>query len=288
MTTDTALTMPTYFLSHGGGPWPWLSGPMRDTMAQLEESLQRLPGDLPAAPKAILMISGHWETPVFTVQTNPNPPMVYDYGGFPEHTYQIQYPAPGSPALAARVVELLRAAGIDIAEDAERGYDHGMFAPMAASWPDADVPVVQLSVKHGYDPQEHLAVGRALAPLRDEGILILGSGLSYHNLRMMGPEAAVPSREFDDWLHETMAIADPAERAARLSNWEHAPSARIAHPHADHLIPLMVVAGASEGDTATRTYHQTDFFGSVSASSFRFDRPATPSTTHAIDAPAYA
>ena len=271
MTTQTR--MPTYFISHGGGPWPWLDGPMREGMAQLEESLQRLPGELPAPPKAILMISGHWEAPTFTVQTNPNPPMLYDYGGFPEHTYRIQYPAPGSPALAARVVDLLTGAGIPVAQDSKRGYDHGMFAPMAAAWPDAEVPVVQLSIKNGYDPGEHLAVGRALAPLRDEGILILGSGLSYHNLRLMGAESGAPSKEFDDWLGETLIDATPAERTARLLQWDQAPSARISQPEEDHLIPLMVVVGASEADRASRSYHQQDFFGFATASSFRFEDP---------------
>lgn len=268
--SNPTTRMPTYFLSHGGGPWPWLDGPMRDSMTELETSLQRLPSELPAAPKAILMVSGHWEAPTFTVQTNPNPPMLYDYGGFPEHTYHIQYPAPGSPALASRVVELLSGAGIPVAEDAQRGFDHGMFAPLAVSWPDADVPVVQLSIKHGYDPDEHLAVGRALAPLRDEGILILGSGLSYHNLRLMGAGSAVPSREFDAWLGNTVIDSTPTERTEQLRRWAQAPSARVAHPQEDHLIPLMVVVGASENDHAVRSYHQHDFFGHATASSFQF------------------
>ncbi len=190
---DTQARQPVYFLSHGGGPWPWMTGPFRDAQALLEESLQRLPSELPAPPKAILLVSGHWEAPDFTVQTSPNPPMFYDYGGFPEEMYRIQYPAPGSPALAGRVVELLSGAGIPVREDPERGYDHGMYAVLYPAWPDADVPVVQLSVKSNLDPEEHLAVGRALAPLRDEGILILGSGFSYHNLRLMGPGARVPS-----------------------------------------------------------------------------------------------
>lgn len=273
--------MPTYFLSHGGGPWPWLTGPMRDAMAPLERSLKALPGEIGERPKAILMISGHWEAPAFTAQTNPKPPMIYDYGGFPEHTYRIQYPAPGSPALAARVGELLTAAGIPVREDAKRGYDHGMYAPLAPAWPDADVPVVQLSVKHGYDPDEHLAVGRALAPLRDEGILILGSGLSYHNLGLMGPQAAKPSRAFDDWLSAALLDATPADRVERLRRWDRAPSARVAHPAEDHLIPLMVVVGAAEDETATRTYHQKDFFGSVTASSFRFGTvPAKTGRAH--------
>jgi len=267
-------TMPTYFLSHGGGPWPWLDGPMRDAMAHLERSLQELPTELPAPPTAILMVSGHWEAPAFTVQTNPNPPMVYDYGGFPEHTYRIQYPAPGSPALAARVRELLTGAGIPVQEDPHRGFDHGVYAPLYPAWPQADVPVVQLSIRHGYDVDEHLAVGRALAPLRDEGILILGSGLSYHNLRLMGPEGARPSREFDDWLTETMLGHGPDERAERLRRWSEAPSARIAHPMEDHLIPLMVVTGAGGADPVVRSYHEDDFFGFLAVSSYRLGAAA--------------
>ncbi len=274
MLTTTQTRMPTYFISHGGGPWPWLTGPMRDGMRLLEESLANLPDELPATPHAILMISGHWETPNFTVQTNPNPPMVYDYGGFPEHTYSIQYPSPGSPALASRVVELLTNAGITVGEDPNRGYDHGMYAPLAVAWPDAEIPVVQLSIKRGYDPDEHLAVGRALAPLRDEGILIVGSGLSYHNLGLMGAGSAAPSRAFDTWLSDAVVDRTPPERTALLRQWEQAPSARISHPEEDHLIPLMVVAGAAEGDPAVRTYHQSDFFGYATASSFRFDSEA--------------
>ena len=271
MSTSTTIRMPAYYLSHGGGPWPWLTGPLRDGMVQLEESLRKLPGELPAAPKAILLVSAHWEAPTFTVQTNPNPPMVYDYGGFPEHTYCIQYPAPGSPALAARVVELLTAAGIPVTEDANRGYDHGMYAPLAPAWPDAEVPVVQLSIKHDYDVDDHLALGKALAPLRDEGILILGSGLSYHNLRLMNAGATVPSREFDDWLVTAVLDSTPADRLELLRKWEQAPSARISHPEEDHLIPLMVVAGASEDDRAVRSYHEHDVLGFMTATSFRFD-----------------
>jgi aromatic ring-opening dioxygenase catalytic subunit (LigB family) len=273
--------MPTYFLSHGGGPWPWLTGPLREAMAPLEASLRQLPSELPATPAAIVMVSGHWEAPTFTVQTHPNPPMVYDYGGFPEHTYRIQYPAPGSPALAARVAQLLRGAGIAVAEDGERGYDHGTYAPLFPAWPDADVPVVQLSIKRGYDPDEHLAVGRALAPLRDEGVLILGSGLSYHNLGLMGPAAKVPSRQFDDWLGTTLIDSSPAERTERLRRWEEAPSARVAQPQEDHLIPLMVVVGAAGDEPAERSYHQRDFFGAATASSFRFGGATDPTRSDA-------
>ena len=277
---------PTYFISHGGGPWPWMTGPFRNAQDQLEESLQRLPAELPEAPKAILMVSGHWEDRGFSVQTHPNPPMYYDYGGFPQEMYEIQYPAPGSPALAARVVELLSGAGIAVREDAERGFDHGMYSVLFPAWPDAEIPVVQLAIDKRFDPAEHLAVGRALAPLRDEGILILGSGFSYHNLRLMGPGAEVPSAQFDDWLGHALIDRTAEERAALLEQWAHAPAARIAHPREDHLIPLMVVAGAAGDDEAVRSYHEDAWNGTVVTSSFRFGQSVAAATVDAVRATA--
>lgn len=269
---DTAEVdrLPTYYISHGGGPWPWLKDQNFMDTSVLERSLQAMPREIGVEPRAVLVVSAHWETPEFTVQSNPNPSMVYDYGGFPEFTYHIQYPAPGSPEVADRVSELLDLAAIANRQDPNRGFDHGMYAPMYAAWPDADVPMLQLSIQHGYRPDAHLAVGRALAPLRDEGVLIVGSGLSYHNLRLFGgPASAQPSREFDDWLNQAMH-ADPRARVDALRHWEAAPSARIAHPAEDHLIPLMVAVGAAEDEAAVRTYHQNDFGGSTTASSFRF------------------
>jgi aromatic ring-opening dioxygenase catalytic subunit (LigB family) len=260
--------LPTYFLSHGGGPWPWLDGPFRRQFDRLEASLRDIARDV-GKPRAVLVISGHWEEDRPTVQAGERPGMVYDYSGFPPHTYSIRYGAPGSPAVASRVKELLEAAGIPAALDAERGYDHGTFAPLAAMYPDADVPVLQLSLSRGYDPAAHLAIGRALEPLRDEGVLIVGSGLSYHNLRMLGPAGRDPSRRFDAWLGDTLS-AVPAERTRLLERWEQAPAARIAHPEEDHLVPLMVAVGAAEHDPATRVYHESDFMGAVSASSYRF------------------
>lgn len=265
----TATRLPTYFISHGGGPWPWMKDQMPFDLSELERSLQAIPTEVGVTPSAVLVVSGHWETPEFTVQTSPNPPMLYDYGGFPEFTYHIQYNAPGSPVVAGRVAELLRGAGIEVNEDPRRGYDHGVFAPMYVAWPAADVPILQLSIKHGYDPAEHLAVGRALAPLRDEGVLIIGSGLSYHNLRMFGRGAETPSRQFDEWLTRALVDTDPAGRTHALRDWESAPSARIAHPSEDHLIPLMVAVGAAEHEPAVRTYHEA-VGGSVFASSYRF------------------
>jgi aromatic ring-opening dioxygenase catalytic subunit (LigB family) len=262
--------LPTYFLSHGGGPWPWIEGPMRSMFDVLEESLKDIFAvQVPRLPKAVLVISGHWEERAFTVSSSPAPGMVYDYYGFPDYTYHIQYPAPGSPVLAQQVVALLQDAGITCAMDPERGFDHGTFSLMQAMRPEADIPVVQLSLKTSYDPAEHMAIGRVLAPLRNEDVLIIGSGLSWHNLGMRGPAAADPSRRFDAWLHQ--ALADPAAREAQLLNWTAAPAARASHPREDHLIPLMVAAGAAEGGAVTRIYHQTDLFGTVTASSYRFD-----------------
>ena len=261
--------LPTYYVSHGGGPWPWIKDEM-PYFDVLEASLRAMPGEIGSTPEAVLVVTAHWEAPAFTVQTSPNPPMIYDYGGFPDHTYHIRYPAPGAPDIAARATELLSAAGIPNGQDPDRGFDHGTFVPLYVMYPEADVPIVQLSIKHGYDPDEHLAAGRALAPLRDENVLIVGSGLSYHNLRAFGPAAAEPSRLFDTWLHAALTANGPDERTNALRAWESAPAARQAHPAEDHLIPLMVVAGAAEQETAHRTYHETAMMGGVTASSYRF------------------
>lgn len=271
--------LPTYFVSHGGGPWPWIKEQLPGNWAPLEASLQAIPLELGAAPRAVLVVSGHWEERELTVQTHPQPPMYYDYGGFPEFTYHIQYPAPGSPEVAARVVQLLGDAGIPAETDDRRGFDHGAFAPLFVMYPHADVPVLQLSLKKGYDPAEHLAAGRALAPLRDEGVLIVGSGFTYHNLRDFGPGGAHASREFEEWLTAALVDAPPEERAARLVRWEQAPAARQSHPAEDHLIPLMVAVGAAEQEPGVRFYHQDDFMGGLTSASYRFG--ALPGPTSA-------
>lgn len=260
--------LPTVFLSHGGGPWPWMPEARRGVYATLAASLRDLTGQIGMRPRAILMVSAHWESAEFTVQTHPNPPMLYDYDGFPEHTYRVRYAAPGSPALAARTREALAAAGIASAEDAERGFDHGLFTPMAVAFPNADLPIVQLSLKRGLDPATHLRAGRTLAPLRDEGVLIIGSGLSYHDLRAFGPAGYGASATFDGWLLETMTLAGEA-RSARLTGWSSAPAARLAHPREEHLLPLMVAVGAAQSEVAERIYHETGFLGGLHVSSYR-------------------
>ena len=271
--------LPTYFVSHGGGPWPYMTGEFRHNFDKLEQSLIEMRVELGDAPKAILVISGHWESEGFAISSGAKPGMVYDYSGFPEYLYHITYGALGSPELAKRVQELLRAGGIEAQLDPTRGFDHGTFSIMKPLYPDEGLPVVQLSLDAGYDPALHLAVGRALAPLRDEGVLIIGSGLSYHNLQeIRGTSGYEPSRRFDDWLHQTLVQASPDARTEGLLAWERAPSARAAHPREDHLIPLMVAVGAAEDEPGTVTYHQSDLFGGMTASSFRFGN--VPEATH--------
>jgi aromatic ring-opening dioxygenase catalytic subunit (LigB family) len=250
--------MPVVFLPHGGGPWPWMSTPFgsADEVAQMSSYLRALVTSLPARPRALLVVSAHWEERVPTVMTSEKPPMLYDYYGFPPETYDVKWPAPGDPALASRVRALLESAGFSTGEDPARGFDHGTFVPLALAVPDADIPTVQLSLVAGLDPERHLALGRALAPLRDEGVLIVGSGMTYHNLRAFGPRAAPVARAFDDWLVESCAL-DGTARSARLAAWTSAPHARAAHPREEHLIPLMVVAGAAGDDRATTPYRST-------------------------------
>jgi aromatic ring-opening dioxygenase catalytic subunit (LigB family) len=260
--------MPTYFISHGGGPWPWIPD-MRKAFTVLETSLAAMPAELPGTPKAVLVISGHWEADEYRVMAAAQPPMVYDYHGFPPHTYDVVYPAPGAPDLAKRVSELIAGAGLPSAIDTRQGFDHGTFVPLYIMYPQAQIPVIQVSMRHGYDPEEHFKLGRALAPLRDEGVLILGSGLSYHNLRMFGPKAKEPSAAFDAWLGA--ALKKPAnDRTQALIDWETAPYARICHAREDHLVPLFAALGAAEDEPATVTYHEEDVFGGVTASSWRF------------------
>jgi aromatic ring-opening dioxygenase catalytic subunit (LigB family) len=212
--------LPVYFISHGGGPWSYMDASSRAPYAKLEASLAAMPRQIGGKVRAVLMISAHWEEPEFTLTSNHKPPMIYDYGGFPDYTYHIHYDAPGDPVLAARVKSLLDAAGMPARLDAERGFDHGAFTPLKVMYPGAEVPVVQLSLKRGLDPATHLDMGRALGSLRDDGVLIVGSGLSYHNLRQFfSPAAFGPSREFDAWLNGALLGGSASDRGKLLTAW---------------------------------------------------------------------
>lgn len=243
------------FVPHGGGPWPFVPTGIGSEaeQADLKRYLQGIRGLPRQAPRALLVISAHWEEAQPTVMSGERPPLLFDYYGFPEASYQLTWPAPGDAKLAARVRELLGDAGFDSAENRERGFDHGTFVPLKLAYPDAELPTVQLSLKKGLDAQEHLAMGRALAPLRDDGVFIVGSGMTYHNLRAFGGQGRPAASAFDAWLRESMAL-EPSERDARLVAWQTAPAARAAHPREEHLLPLMVVAGAAGADRGRLAY----------------------------------
>lgn len=252
--------MPVAFLPHGGGPWPFvdMGWNLKDTPA-LKAYLESV-RDLPKTPpKALLVISAHWEEGVPTVMTAEHPPMLYDYYGFPPESYQIQWPAPGAPALAKRVQELLGKAGFESATDAQRGFDHGTFVPLKLTYPDAKVPTIQLSLKAGLDPEEHLAIGRALAPLRDEGVLIVGSGFLTHNMRFAF-RADTPSwaTEFDAWAADVLARHD---HDALLDFEARGPAAHIALPTTEHFVPVIVAAGAAPDRAETVRFPITGFWG---------------------------
>lgn len=264
----TGARMPTVFLPHGGGPWPFVDLGFNQGFDGLIRYLKSVPQVPKTAPRAILVISAHWEEAVPTVMTAERPALYFDYYGFPPAAYQLTWPAPGDPALAARVRGLLAQSGFSTAEDPTRGFDHGTFVPLKVSYPEPTIPVVQLSLVKGLDPAEHLKLGRALAPLRDEGVFIVGSGMSYHNMRGFMQAGAGPTSDaFDSWLRETLTCA-PAERDRRLSDWDDAPAARACHPREEHLLPLMVVAGAAGESVGQIAYN--DVFMGVRLSAVHF------------------
>lgn len=244
-----ASRLPTIYIPHGGGPWHVMEDAFGDAEGykKLSAYLQSIPRRFGRDTRALLVISAHWEEEAPTVHCGQRPGMLYDYYGFPDFTYTLEWPAPGAPEVASRVEELLRGAGFTPRRESRRGYDHGTFVPLMVAYPRADVPVAQLSMVGTLDPETHLAMGRALAPLRDEGVLVIGSGMSYHNLRGLlsgDPRIGPVSRRFDAWLAESVAIADPGERQRRLAAWKTAPEAAACHPRSDHLVPLFVATGA--------------------------------------------
>ncbi|MGH8131394.1 MAG: DODA-type extradiol aromatic ring-opening family dioxygenase [Steroidobacteraceae bacterium] len=270
----TAGSFPTLFVPHGAGPCFFMDWNPPGTWDRMEAWLRSVVEVAGAKPREILIVTGHWEEDAFTANAHGSPGMLYDYSGFPEHTYQLKWPAPGSPTLAARVRRLLAEAGLPAAEDRDRGFDHGVFIPMMLAFPDADVPVVQLSLRTGLDPAEHIAAGAALAPLRQDGVLIIGSGMSYHNmgklmrsLRSGETDVDPDSERFDAWLAAAVALPR-AEREEKLARWAAAPGGQASHPREEHLLPLHVVAGAAAEDAGARVF-QDRVLGSVQ-SAFRF------------------
>lgn len=264
----SAHRLPVYFIPHGGGPWPFMEFPRnadgKGPWDELGAFLKGLSADIGRKPKAVLVVSGHWEKePVVTVSTAEKPGMLYDYYNFPAHTYQLSYPAPGAPDVARHVQEVLAEAGIESRGDPDRGFDHGVFIPFMLIYPDADVPIVMISLDNDLTAETHLKLGAALQRLREEDILIVGSGMSYHNMRKFRsdePAHVEEARRFDRWLTDAVEQDAPA-RNAQLARWEENPDARACHvPDHDHLVPLFVAAGAAGNDRGRKIF-ETDFLG---------------------------
>jgi aromatic ring-opening dioxygenase catalytic subunit (LigB family) len=270
-TTTPTTRQPVLFLSHGGGP----SFDSLPNGIPLKEWLSTVHELLPAKPRAILVLSAHWVERVATLQTNAAPPLYFDYYGFPRETYNASYfyksgsPPPGDRDLADRVKQLLGDAGIESAEDAERGFDHGMFVPLAReAWFD-DTPTVQLSLLDSLSPAEHIKLGESLRALRDENVLIVGSGMSTHS-RKRGNAPGLHGAAFNDWLVDAAKLPDYDKRVQAFLDWEKAPGAREAHPPRgeEHLIPLHVCVGAA-GDSQVTAWTHTPMDWVVN--SFKFE-----------------
>ncbi|MFI8180816.1 dioxygenase [Actinacidiphila glaucinigra] len=253
--------MPALYLSHGAPPladdpvWP-------GELAAWSAGLPR--------PTAILMISAHWEEAPLALGATTTVPLVYDFWGFPRHYYEVQYAAPGAPALADSVRKLVRAAGTPVQDIPERGLDHGAYVPLVEMYPDADIPVLQVSMPT-LDPQKLMDVGRRLAPLRDEGVLIVGSGFFTHNLAALRHAGGVPgwSAEFDDWGHRALEAHD----VDALLDFEHkSPAGRLAHPRTEHFAPLFVTMGAAEDDLGDQRSAIDGFWMGLAKRSVQFGR----------------
>ena len=261
---------PALYIPHGAGPCFFMDWNPADAWRGMGTCLKGIADTLPQQPKAIVLVSAHWLESQFSVTGHARPELIYDYYGFPPHTYALTYPAPGQSQLAQQLADRLNADGLLAQVNANRGFDHGMFIPLKLMFSGAEIPVIQLSLRKDLDPAAHLAAGRALASLREQNVLIIGSGMSFHNMRAYGDARfSAASDEFDDWL--TSAVTSPAsERDQLLQNWAEAPHAYQCHPkgHEEHLIPLLVTAGAGGDAPGQKIYSERVMQTTISA--FRF------------------
>ena len=272
MSATASPAIRSLYLSHGGGPMPLMGDPAH---AQMVETLRRIAGMMPK-PSTVIVVSAHWEMHRPTVTRAARPPLLYDYYGFPETAYTITYPAPGDPDLADAVTRALETEGIGAAADGQRGFDHGLFVPLKLMYPDADIPCIQLSLVKGLDPALHLRMGEALAHLKHDGLLIVGSGFSFHNMEAFfapASERQMKNDAFLAWLAETCSSTalGETERRERLLQWERAPYARYCHPRAEHLLPLHVCYGAA--GRACDSLFEPEIFG-VKAGTFLWSSSA--------------
>ncbi len=235
------------FLSHGGGPLPLLGDPDHQDMVQC---LKNITTKI-KKPSAILIISAHWEQSTVAITSGENPNLIYDYSGFPEQSYNVEYPCSGAPLLAHKVHNALKLAGINSELDEQRGFDHGVFVPLKIMYPEADIPCVQLSLINSLDPTEHIKIGQALKNLSHENLLLVGSGFTFHNMKAFfsskTSDLKAMNHSFEQWLLQTCTDTNMSEteRSNRLLNWQSAPSARYCHPREEHLMPLHICYGAA-------------------------------------------
>lgn len=253
------------YLSHGGGPLPLLGDQghqnMIDFIRKVTPTLMK--------PSAILVISAHWEESIPTVTSGAFPSLIYDYYGFPKESYEIEYSAPGAPELANKIFNLLRSAGIEAKLDDQRGFDHGLFVPLKIMYPDANIPCVQLSLVNSLQPEAHIRIGKALADLRKDNVLVIGSGFSFHNLKEFfvppTPKSQAMNESFEQWLIDTCSNSQltEEEREQRLINWDSAPAARFCHPREEHLLPLHVCYGVA--GTAAKKVFEFEIMGKMAS-----------------------
>jgi 4,5-DOPA dioxygenase extradiol len=260
-----AAALPAIFLSHGSPDLPLRPSAVTDFLKQLGAHWEK--------PNAILVISAHWGTDRPIVSAAPDPRTIHDFSGFPTALYQMTYPAPGAPELASRVAALLTQAGIPTEIHPQRGLDHGAWVPLRLMYPDADIPVTQLSIQPYADPAHHLAIGQALAPLRQDGVLILASGSATHNLRELGRYANEPTppdwvQDFSDWLADAIAHGKTDDL---LNYRQRAPHAVRNHPTDEHLLPLFAALGAGGQQAEGRSLHDSYTFGILSMAAFAFE-----------------
>jgi 4,5-DOPA dioxygenase extradiol len=263
-------SLPSIFVSHGA---PTLALAPEAAGAALSRAAALLP-----RPRAVVVVSAHWETDAPRVSGAERPATIHDFFGFPQELYAIRYPAPGDPKLAARVRDLLNPSGLTAAIDAERGLDHGAWVSLMLMYPHADVPVVQVSLQTALGPAHHERVGRVLAPLREEGVLVVGSGSATHNLsdfrghlRHAPPEPYAAA--FDAWLHDKLVSGD---REALLDYRRRAPHAVRNHPTEEHLLPLFVALGAAGAVTRAQPLHAAIEYGVLSMAAYAFVGPDDP------------
>jgi aromatic ring-opening dioxygenase catalytic subunit (LigB family) len=266
---NSSVRMPSLFVPHGGGPAFFMQGEMHQVFEPMREFLADVHATLPGRPSAVLVVTAHWEADLPSLSGTASPSLIYDYYGFPPETYALTYPAPPAPELAQAAAAALADAGIQARVDSHRGWDHGVFIPLKVMFAQADIPVLAMSLQSDLNPAAHVAMGEALRGLRDQGVLVVGSGMSYHNLRNFNsPSAHAQSVAFDAWLDHALA-GDAARRRQQLAQWAQAPSGRESHPREEHLLPLMVASGAGSDLPAQKIWCGPA--GASQVSAWRFD-----------------